>query len=126
MGLFNRRSGNMPSQWIILNDIEQLDGIVKASHDKPQIIFKDSTSCGISARAKAGLQEDWTPLADHADLHYLDLLSHRNISNEVATFTGVIHQSPQVIVYHNGKVVADTSHHNISVRYLKGVLDKLS
>lgn len=125
MGLFNRRSGGIPSNWILLNELEQLDGIVKASYDKPQIIFKDSTSCGISARAKAGLQEDWTPLEDQADLHYLDLLSYRNISNEVATFTGVVHQSPQVIIYHNGKVVADTSHHNISVRYIQGVLDQL-
>lgn len=109
----------------MLTEVEQLDGIVKASYDKPQIIFKDSTSCGISARAKAGLQEDWTPVADQADLHYLDLLSYRSVSNEVASFTGVIHQSPQVIIYHQGKVVADTSHHNISVRYIKGVLDKL-
>lgn len=115
----------MPSKWIMLNDVDQLDGIVKASYDKPQIIFKDSTTCGISARAKAGLQEDWTPVADLADLHYLDLLSYRSVSNEIATFTGVIHQSPQVIIYHHGKVVADTSHHNISVRFIQGILDQL-
>lgn len=125
MGLFNRSVNSFPSKWIMLNDTDQLDTIVKASYDKPQIIFKDSTSCGISARAKAGLQEDWTPLADQADLHYLDLLSYRSVSNEIATFTGVIHQSPQIIIYHNGKVVADTSHHQISVRYIQGVLDQL-
>ena len=125
MGLFNRRSSTLPSEWILLTDKEQLAKIPKASYDKPQIIFKDSTTCGISARAKAGLQEDWTPLAESADLHYLDLLSYRNISNEIATFTGVVHQSPQVIIYHNGKVVAHTSHHNISVRFIQDVLDKL-
>ncbi len=115
----------MPSTWIMLTDTNQLDGIVKASYDKPQIIFKDSTTCGISARARAGLQEDWTPIADLADLHYLDLLSYRSVSNEVAAFTGVQHQSPQIIIYHNGSVVADTSHHQISIRYLQGILDQL-
>lgn len=125
MGLFNRRTSSIPSKWIMLTEVEQLDGIVKASYDKPQIIFKDSTTCGISARARAGLQEDWTPIADEADMHYLDLLSYRSVSNEVAAYTGVIHQSPQVIIYHNGKVIADTSHHGISIRFIRGVLDQL-
>jgi len=125
MGLFSRNTDNLPSSWIMLTDIDQLQGIKKASFDTPQVIYKDSTSCGISARAKSGLQEDWGQITDRAVFHYLDLLSYRSVSNEVANFSGVIHQSPQIIIYHMGEVIADTSHHAISVRYIRDVLDKI-
>ena len=45
--------------------------------------------------------------------YYLDLLEHRDISNEIAERFGVYHQSPQVILIRDGKAVYDTSHSDI-------------
>ena len=44
------------------------------------------------------------------DLYYLDLLSYRDVSNEVGYKFQVIHQSPQLLVIKNGVVVAHDSH----------------
>jgi len=46
--------------------------------------------------------------------HYLDLLNFREISNEIADHFEVVHQSPQLLVVKNGKVVANASHEGIN------------
>jgi len=125
MGLFDKNTSKLPQQWIMLSATKQLHDIINASHERPQVIFKDSTSCGISAGVKQRLVGDWDNVADQADLYYLDLLSHRDISNNIADMSGVTHQSPQVIIYHNGEVVADTSHFAINVKFIEDVLDGL-
>ncbi len=100
--------------WLILNKSSQIDSIVALSHDKPQIIFKHSTSCSISSISKSRLDSSQN-LLDIADVYYLDLLSYRSVSNDVAEKLGVYHESPQVIVITNGEVSYDESHLDISV-----------
>ena len=50
--------------------------------------------------------------------YFLDLISHRPISNKIADDFGVTHQSPQMIVLENGKAVKDASHQSISVNQI--------
>jgi len=121
MGLFSR-DNIIPTSWSPITEEGQIKEIIQASYEKPQVIFKDSTSCGISAGVKNGLVGDWENLSDKADFNYLDLLSHRNISNLIAQVSQVTHQSPQVIIYHQGEVVADTSHHAINMKYIEDVI----
>ena len=83
---------------------------------KPQVIFKDSVTCGISAFAKERLIDSFGLIESEADFNYLDLLSYRSISNFITTTLGVIHQSPQIIVLIDGKVVYRDSHHSIDAR----------
>jgi bacillithiol system protein YtxJ len=47
--------------------------------------------------------------------YFLDLLAHRNISNEIESRFDVVHQSPQLIVLENGKATYNSSHQNISL-----------
>lgn len=44
------------------------------------------------------------------DLYYLDLLSFRDVSNEVGYKFQVMHQSPQLLVIKNGVTVVHASH----------------
>jgi bacillithiol system protein YtxJ len=54
------------------------------------------------------------------ELLFLDLIKFREISNEIAEATGVMHQSPQVLVIQSGKVLYSESHHSIdAVKILK-------
>lgn len=101
--------------WITLNEEGQLDDIIHASSAKPQIIFKHSTTCPISSMAKSRLDRDKGDLA-HYDVYYLDLLAYRSISNLIASKLEIHHESPQVIVIHNGEVSYDESHLDISVQ----------
>lgn len=104
--------------WIILESEDQLLEAEKASYDRPVVLFKHSTTCGISAAAEHRLHTEWNNLNGDFLLYHLDLLKHRPLSNLMAEKYGVVHQSPQVIILKNGEVVADTSHHMIAVEYL--------
>ncbi|HEX2534399.1 MAG TPA: bacillithiol system redox-active protein YtxJ [Chitinophagaceae bacterium] len=99
--------------WIHLTDEEQLKGIVAKSQAKPQVIFKHSTRCSISAVALQRLQKAQQPA--ELDFYYLDLIAYRSLSNRVAETFGVHHESPQVLVIRDGACVYDESHLSISM-----------
>lgn len=96
--------------WIALTTIDQLQEIKTKSKTKPQLIFKHSTRCGISKMVINQFAEQYDLSADQADLYFLDLLSYREVSNEVGYTFQVMHQSPQLLVIKNGVVVAHASH----------------
>lgn len=98
-----------------MNDVTK---ILNDSHSKPQVIFKHSTSCSISAMAKMRLEDDISNLTSEVDFHYLDLISYRNISNGIAETLDVHHESPQLILLHQGEVIHDASHFDISIEEL--------
>lgn len=101
-------------EWIALTSEESVNTIIENSANKAQIIFKDSLTCGISAHAKERLIDDYSIIEGKADFHYLDLLSFRAVSNYIAATLKVTHQSPQIIVLKDKKVVYTASHHAIS------------
>ncbi len=96
--------------WIPLNDMQQLNFIEKKSKTKAQVIFKHSTRCGISRMVINQFVDNYNLSENNLDLYYLDLLSFKEVSNEVGYKFQVIHQSPQLLVIKNGVVVAHESH----------------
>ncbi|WP_323787787.1 bacillithiol system redox-active protein YtxJ [Psychroserpens sp.] len=95
--------------WQPLTDVAQLKDIEKRSETKTQVVFKHSTRCGISTM----VMNQFVSLYDvdaNLDLYYLDLLSHRNVSNEVGYKFQVMHESPQLLIIKNGMTVAHASH----------------
>lgn len=106
--------------WINLSKEDQIAEMHKVSFEKPVVIFKHSTRCGISVGAKSRLEE--VEYDAKANYYYLDLLNHREISNKIAATFDVVHQSPQIIILKNGDAVWKTSHHDISG---SGLLDAL-
>ena len=63
--------------------------------------------------AKSRLEREWK--IDQIDAWYLDLLKYRPISNIVASRFKVRHESPQAILFKDGRVVYQGSHSAISV-----------
>lgn len=120
MGLFNKIFGSSEPKeekvlpWIPLNSIQQLNLIADKSKTKPQFIFKHSTRCGISRMVINQFVDNYNLTEQDADLYYLDLLNHRDVSNEVGYKFQVLHQSPQLLVIKNGTTVAHASHGGIN------------
>ena len=119
MGLFSKIFGSdnvenkqEPNkiEWIPLASVSQLDNIAAASVGKPQVIFKHSTSCGISRMVLNMITRSYTFESGVMDMYFLDLLSNREVSNAVAEQFQVMHQSPQMLIVKNGVVVAHDSH----------------
>ncbi len=130
MGLFNKLFGESDSkdtsssgvEWRALTSLEQLDGMIQESADIPVIIFKHSTRCGISKMALRGFEGSYDIDAEKAKPYFLDLLQHRDISNEIATIFHVEHQSPQLLLLKDGVVIYHASHGDIDAGKVKGEL----
>jgi len=103
----------MQARWKTLESLSQLEDAISQSHATPQIIFKHSTRCIISKMVLAQLEENLDAIPTQANLLFLDLLNHRDISNAIAMQLGVHHESPQVVVIKNGQAVFHESHHSI-------------
>jgi bacillithiol system protein YtxJ len=97
--------------WQPLISEEALAELHNASFQKPQLIFKHSTKCSISSMALNRLNkaDDITDV----DCYLLDLISYRSISNHIAERYQVHHESPQVLLIHNGECIFDESHSGI-------------
>ena len=116
------RDSDTHTDWKTISSEDQLRAALDESFQKPVIIFKHSTSCGISAGAKYRLEQGWDFASDEVSFYYLDLLAYRSISNKIAKDLGVHHQSPQVILVKDGIATFDTSHHGVSIDALRSAL----
>ncbi len=110
--------------WHTIQAETQIQELIKASYSKPQLIFKHSTRCGLSSTAKYQLDASLESLSSVFDLHYLDLLNFRSISNIIAEILDVEHASPQVIVVQKGKAAYDLSHALVTPRFIMDYLER--
>ena len=107
--------------WVTLDRGEQLEEIVQRSNLRPQLIFKHSSSCGISRMVLNMFNNSFDPQWD-CDLHFLTIQANRGLSNDVASRFGVRHESPQLLILRDGKVSFHTSHGAISDTDIKAYL----
>ncbi len=115
----------MNKEWTILTEENQIAEIIALSNSIPVYIFKHSTTCGISAQAKENVEISFKNTDKPFLFYYLDLLKYRSVSNEVASKLNVHHQSPQLILVHDGQVAFTTSHHKIKANILEDSLSLL-
>nr|WP_292960727.1 bacillithiol system redox-active protein YtxJ [Muricauda sp. UBA7809] len=107
--------------WIELVSQAQLEEIKENSKNKVQVIYKHSSTCGISRMVLNMFSESYDPELDIA-LYFLTIQNHRGVSNAIEEKFGVRHESPQLLVIKNEEVVAHASHGAISEIDLKGYL----
>jgi bacillithiol system protein YtxJ len=117
----NKNTNATQINWIPLTDLGQLNEIMELSHQQPVAIFKHSTRCSISRMALKQFENEFD-LEGSVTPYFLDLLNHRDISNEIATRFEVYHQSPQLLLIKEGKSVYDASHSDIDAVELKGMV----
>jgi len=123
--LFNSGKDKEQSKlaWNLLERPEDLEAAIALSYNQPVAIFKHSTRCSISSVAKDRLERSWDfPENSGPIIFYLDLISYRPISNEIAERLKVHHESPQLILISKGEAIYDASHNYISVAELKEAL----
>ena len=114
----NKNNNVSKINWIPLTDLGQLNEIMELSHQQPVAIFKHSTRCSISRMALKQFENEFD-LEGNVTPYYLDLLNHRDISQEIATRFEVYHQSPQLLLIKEGKSIYDASHSDIDAVVLK-------
>jgi bacillithiol system protein YtxJ len=114
--------------WHKLTEINQLQEIISISSQQPHenlavLLFKHSTRCSISSMALNRLETKWND-DEKIPAYYLDLLNHRNISNEIESLFQIEHASPQVLLIKNGKCFYTSSHSDISANNILDAIAK--
>jgi len=130
MGIFDKifnstkKEAKNKLEWIELDSMEKLENAIEASHMQAVVIFKHSTRCSISSMAKDRLERSWDfDEGSGPIMYYLDLISYRQISNEIAERLKVYHESPQLILIKSAEAIYDASHNYISITELKEALN---
>jgi bacillithiol system protein YtxJ len=98
----------MNATFHLLESGTDFDGIAALSFQKPVLIFKHSNSCSISST----VYEDVSTV--DSEIYLVVVQDARAVSNEIASRFGIRHESPQMIILRNGKVVYHASHFDIT------------
>jgi monothiol bacilliredoxin len=100
-------------KWGILNSLSGLDEIVELSSKETVGIFKHSTRCSISSMAKSRMENKFSEKSP--SLFILDLITYREVSNAIADRFSIRHESPQLILIRDGRVIYSASHGYINM-----------
>ena len=111
-GLFSKKE-KKEVNWIPLTTVDELKEMNERSYNRPVLIFKHSTRCAISSMVINKFESAYQENASF-DSFYLDLITYREVSNQIASQYGVVHQSPQAILISKGAVVLEDSHNGIN------------
>ena len=106
----------MRANFINVVSIDGLDRLFERSFDQPVVVLKHSTTCGISSGVyrEVGLVP--------ADVNVIVMQTHRDVSNAIASRTGIRHESPQAFVLRDGKAVYHASHYDIEAEQIEASL----
>lgn len=90
------------------NTEEQWDGLLKSSFDNYLFVFKHSTRCMTSSIVLKRFEKQ---VKERNSTYYLlNVIASRKLSAWLEQKLAVPHQSPQLIVLKDGKVIAQGSH----------------
>jgi bacillithiol system protein YtxJ len=102
-----------------LNRVEELEACLERSWREPVWVFKHSLTCSISFTALAEFEafvDEGGPARSYA---LIEVQTARELSDELARRTGVLHESPQVILLRDGEAVWHASHWRIEAESLQ-------
>lgn len=93
---------------IELESKEQFTELMDASYKEPIYIFKHSSRCGISSMVLRRFEIEMK--ASDQNYYQLHIQAFRPLSNLIAEELNVRHESPQLIILKDGKVLRHGSH----------------
>lgn len=105
-----------------LLEIDDLQEVYAVSEERPVLLFKQSTTCPISASAFHAYQQ-FLEQTDE-DAYFVKVRETRPVSNQIEADLGVQHQSPQIFIVKNKQAIWNASHHDITVNSITAALEK--
>jgi bacillithiol system protein YtxJ len=81
------------------------------------IVFKHSRSCPVSWAADAQVTR-FREAHPAVPVYKLIVQEDRALSNDIAASTGIRHESPQVLIFRQGQLIAHESHEGVTTEFL--------
>lgn len=106
-----------------LLSIEDLEDALETSTQGPVFIFKQSTTCPISATAFSEFTKFVDPLDNEIAAYFVKVRETREVSNQIEEETGVTHESPQVLFIKDREPLWNASHEDITIENLNDTVN---
>ncbi|MEX0720456.1 MAG: bacillithiol system redox-active protein YtxJ [Balneolaceae bacterium] len=128
MGILNKIFGGEESgekddfEWQMISSEEDLENILAASNYKPQIVFKHSTRCATSYFSRVSLETLSESDKVKVECNMVDVIQNRPVSTFISEKLHIRHESPQLFIIHEGRVVWHGSHQDVKVEKIESFL----
>jgi len=90
---------------------EQWQDLLDQSMKESVFLFKHSIRCGVSSMVLIRFEKQMRER--NKKYYFLNILANRGLSNWIADELNIRHESPQLIVLKEAKVIAYDSHYNL-------------
>lgn len=90
---------------------EQWQNLLDQSMKESVFLFKHSVRCGVSSMVLNRFEKQMRER--NKKYYFLNILANRDLSNWIADELNIRHESPQLIVLKDAKVIAYDSHYNL-------------
>jgi bacillithiol system protein YtxJ len=84
------------------------------------VLFKHSDTCGVSSRAYNEMAKLNQPVA------LVTVQKARGVSDEIERRWGVAHETPQVLIVCDGKLIWDASHFQVKAEAVEAALNQMN
>ena len=115
LNIFNRKNikprADEPGLKIDFIQEEQWQDLLDQSMNESVFLFKHSTRCGVSSMVLNRFEKQMRER--NKNYYFLNILRNRDLSNWIADELNIRHESPQLIVLKETKVIAYDSHYNL-------------
>ena len=103
--------------WITLTSAAEYDKAVASSADHPVVILKHSTQCGMCTSVKSAL--DTADYSENVKFYLILVWENRDVSNYAEKQTGVQHESPQLLLFEDGRLAGHYNHRAITPQVIR-------
>lgn len=106
--------------YVEIHDLAALDNFLAQATNAPAILFKHSNTCGISSSAYRELSKLQRPVG------MITVQRARQVSDEIERRFGLSHQTPQVLIVHDNKLLWNASHSQVRAHAVEAALEAVS
>jgi len=108
----------MDNHFTEIDDVESLDRFVANLNGSAGVVFKHSSTCGVSSRAYSEMSKLELPIG------IVVVQAARSVSDEVEKHWQVNHETPQVLIIKDGKAVWNASHFQVKAEEVAAAVTK--
>ena len=109
----------MTPSFVEIGTVEALDEFLTKARDGAATLFKHSNMCGVSSRAYREMSMVQTPIG------LVVVQDARRVSDEIERRWQVNHETPQVLIVKDGRVVWNASHFEVKAARVEETLKEI-
>jgi bacillithiol system protein YtxJ len=108
--MIRRSIPKLEADWIQFDEQPDWNQLLEESKQYPVLIYKHSSRCGVSHASWDEVKELPTEFQERVRFYFVDVIKKRGISQAIAQQSGIRHESPQVLLLHQGSVLENWTH----------------